>query len=351
MTAADSNPPRTVVYESVVTAVGGQVEAFLDHGLLIFFGDQAPAELHDISVLHPPGSPRTGPGPGTSSSSGDVTLEVLAVGDVVRDNLLNLGHLDLKADGRTEPKLPGDVCVRVGDLPAAEGRRRASASPTPALSTTTLRQGQLMSYRAQAAAPTRRDGRPLRVGLVGAGTDGPGLRRPAAQDAGHLALRRLRRRAASAPWTRSSRPASRPSTATDTDTAVRRHRERRVASRMGGVEEIGALPLDIVVEATGVPDVGARYGDRGAGLRHRLRHPQRRAGRHRRSLHAGQLAEESGQIYSVCRGDEPVETKILVDFARDLNFEVICAGKGKNNPLDPYATPEGAGRRGRAASR
>ena len=46
------------------------------------------------------------------------------------------------------------------------------------------------------------------------------------------------------------------------------------------------------------------------------------------------------QIYSVCRGDEPVETKILVDFARDLNFEVICAGKGKNNPLDPYAGPD-----------
>ena len=53
-----------------------------------------------------------------------------------------------------------------------------------------------------------------------------------------------------------------------------------------------------------------------------------------------QLAEQSEAIYSVCRGDEPVETKILVDYARDLNFEVICAGKGKNNPLDPYATPE-----------
>ena len=42
----------------------------------------------------------------------------------------------------------------------------------------------------------------------------------------------------------------------------------------------------------------------------------------------------------MCRGDEPVETKILVDYARDLNFEVICAGKGKNNPLDVYATPD-----------
>jgi predicted homoserine dehydrogenase-like protein len=52
------------------------------------------------------------------------------------------------------------------------------------------------------------------------------------------------------------------------------------------------------------------------------------------------LADESDAIYSICRGDEPVETKILVDYARDLNFEVICAGKGKNNPLDPHASPE-----------
>jgi predicted homoserine dehydrogenase-like protein len=35
-----------------------------------------------------------------------------------------------------------------------------------------------------------------------------------------------------------------------------------------------------------------------------------------------------------------VETKILVDYARDLSFDVVCAGKGKNNPLDVYATPE-----------
>jgi predicted homoserine dehydrogenase-like protein len=53
-----------------------------------------------------------------------------------------------------------------------------------------------------------------------------------------------------------------------------------------------------------------------------------------------EVATETGAIYSVCRGDEPVETKILVDYARDLSFEVVCAGKGKNNPLDIYSTPE-----------
>lgn len=113
MTTAGS----TVVYESEVTQVGGQVEAFLGHGLLIFFGAQSPAELHDISVLHKATVEDDGPQAGDLVQVGSTELEVLAVGPVVRDNLLNLGHLDLKADGRTEANLPGDVCVRVGDLP------------------------------------------------------------------------------------------------------------------------------------------------------------------------------------------------------------------------------------------
>lgn len=115
MTTVDST--AVPVYDSVVTQVGGQVGAFLDHGLLIFFGDGAPAELHDISVLHASTVAEDGPVAGDTIHIGERALEVLAVGTVVRDNLLNLGHLDLKADGRTEAKLPGDVCVRVGDLP------------------------------------------------------------------------------------------------------------------------------------------------------------------------------------------------------------------------------------------
>jgi glucitol/sorbitol PTS system EIIA component len=107
----------TTVYKSTVTAVGGQVPAFLEHGILIFFGDQAPAELHDISVLHRVAIGEDGPRPGDIVHLGEETLEVLAVGDVVRDNLLNLGHMDIKADGLTEAKLPGDVCVRKGPIP------------------------------------------------------------------------------------------------------------------------------------------------------------------------------------------------------------------------------------------
>ena len=129
-----SADPTTTVYESTVTAVGSQVSAFLEHGILIFFGDTAPSELHDISVLHRAAVTEDGPRPGDTVHLGDATLEVLAVGDVVRDNLLNLGHLDLKADGLTEAKLPGDVCVPQGDIPllaTGESFRITRPSTTP----------------------------------------------------------------------------------------------------------------------------------------------------------------------------------------------------------------------------
>lgn len=112
-----TDPDSRTIYESEVTQVGTMVEAFLGHGLLIFFQTDSPAELHDMSVLHTASLAEDGPQPGDTAHFGDTALEILAVGPVVRDNLLNLGHIDFKADGRTEPKLPGDVCVPVGDLP------------------------------------------------------------------------------------------------------------------------------------------------------------------------------------------------------------------------------------------
>lgn len=115
MTATDST-----VYESVVTQVGAQVPAFLDHGILILFGDGAPAELHDISVLHRASVTEDGPQPGDRLHLGAEQFDILAVGHVVRDNLLNLGHIDFKANGETAAKLPGDVCLPTGPLPLLE---------------------------------------------------------------------------------------------------------------------------------------------------------------------------------------------------------------------------------------
>jgi predicted homoserine dehydrogenase-like protein len=50
-------------------------------------------------------------------------------------------------------------------------------------------------------------------------------------------------------------------------------------------------------------------------------------------------AEKSGVIYSIAAGDEPGAIMELYRFAHALGFKIVAAGKGKNNPLDIYATP------------
>lgn len=51
------------------------------------------------------------------------------------------------------------------------------------------------------------------------------------------------------------------------------------------------------------------------------------------------IARDFGVIYTLSAGDEPAALKELYDFADGLGFEVICAGKGKNNPLNLEANP------------
>lgn len=104
-------------------------------------------------------------------------------------------------------------------------------------------------------------------------------------------------------------------------------------------EFIAELPYDIVVEATGVPDVGAQvtYSCLQAKKDVAVLNVEM-------DVTIGPLlhnmAQNGGAVYTVCHGDEPIEAKALVDFARDLQFEVVAAGKGKNNPFEPLSTPD-----------
>jgi len=52
------------------------------------------------------------------------------------------------------------------------------------------------------------------------------------------------------------------------------------------------------------------------------------------------LADNAGVVYTVSDGDEPGVIKGLYNFASSLGFTVVTAGKGKNNPINYYATPD-----------
>lgn len=105
-------------YDTRVLAVGEQVEAFRGEGMLVLFAEGAPDELHEICALHRPAGEPAG-----AVAAGDVIdidgheLVVTAVGDRANENLAQLGHVSLKANGLDTAPLPGDICV-TGELPA-----------------------------------------------------------------------------------------------------------------------------------------------------------------------------------------------------------------------------------------
>lgn len=106
-----------VVYSSTVTAVGELVPDFAEQGVLVWFGENAPIELHEFSIIHRPDVALRAPEVGDILKLNEMVFNVLAIGSVSSENLLNLGHLDLKANGLTEPEMPGDVNVEAMPLP------------------------------------------------------------------------------------------------------------------------------------------------------------------------------------------------------------------------------------------
>lgn len=185
------------------------------------------------------------------------------------------------------------------------------------------------------------EGRPIRVGLVGCGQEGSGMVHVTRQMAGleTFAIADLDL----------ARPLHVLQTLGIPESSI------CVTDRIGAAEDALRrghyvvtqdallLPqlesLDALVEATGVTEVGAQLAWQG--IMHK---------KHVVMLNVetdvtvglilSQMAEKMGCVYTASTGDEPGVCKQLYDFAVGLGFEVVCLGKGKNNPIDFYATPE-----------
>lgn len=97
--------------------------------------------------------------------------------------------------------------------------------------------------------------------------------------------------------------------------------------------------IDVVVDATGVPNTGAEIAlDAILNKKHIVMV----------NIEAdvtvgpilNKLAKSVGVVYTGTAGDEPGSVKEIYDFADALGFEIIAVGKGKNNPIDYDATPQ-----------
>lgn len=99
------------------------------------------------------------------------------------------------------------------------------------------------------------------------------------------------------------------------------------------------LHINAVIDATGSPEFGAN-----------LAYKTIQYHKHFISLNVEcdaavgpilyDMAKKAGVVYTVTAGDEPGAIMDLCDFAFGMGLEVLVAAKGKNNPLDNYATPE-----------
>ena len=109
-----------VKYKARITLIGPLVSEFMDHGILVLFGANAPEELKEFAVIHD-GQELVEPiVAGDTVTIGQAAFRVLAVGDIVNKNLAALGHLVLKCNGQTKPEMPGDVCLEQKPFPYIE---------------------------------------------------------------------------------------------------------------------------------------------------------------------------------------------------------------------------------------
>jgi predicted homoserine dehydrogenase-like protein len=112
---------------------------------------------------------------------------------------------------------------------------------------------------------------------------------------------------------------------------------KRVASTNPETAWVG--PVDVTVEATGIPEVGARVAYEAILARKHVLQMNVETDATVGWL-LRRMGNAAGVVYTLTAGDEPGSTMELYDFAVSLGFEVVCAGKGKNNPLDRSANPE-----------
>ena len=106
-------------------------------------------------------------------------------------------------------------------------------------------------------------------------------------------------------------------------------------------EVIHCGDVEVVVDATGVPEVGAKIA-----LETLIAKKQLVLLNVEIDITVGplmhKLYQSAGLVYTGSDGDEPAATTELFEFAKSMGMEVLVAGKGKNNKLKIGANPDTA---------
>ena len=184
-------------------------------------------------------------------------------------------------------------------------------------------------------------GKPVRIGLIGCGEMGTDIvTRAALMDGIDVAaIADLTPQAAHRAVEIAHGEAGHSADCTSTDdlNALIERGRTAIASDAAQIFESGLI--DVVIDATGVPSVGAELGlaamERGKHLVMMNVEADVTIGAFLKAE-----AERLGVVYSLGAGDEPSSCMELIEFVSAMGHTIVSAGKGKNNPLNIDATPD-----------
>lgn len=170
---------------------------------------------------------------------------------------------------------------------------------------------------------------PIRVGIIGAGKFGAGLVAQLSQMEGIVAsaIADINLAHATNAYVASNVPVDAISRVQDTNTLNDTIRSWKRAITVDGLHIIQSDLIDVVVEATGIPEVGAEIAY------HTLMHKKHLVMVNvETDVTVGsflrRLADNAGVVYTLVDGDQPGVTMNIVEWAKTLGFEIVAAGRG-----------------------
>lgn len=195
--------------------------------------------------------------------------------------------------------------------------------------------GLARDLRARAAT-----GRPVRIGLIGAGEMGTDIVARVAHMEGIEigAISELNPVNAHKAVDIAFREKGHSRDASTTDSVNAAIEAGKIAITSDANAILNSGLIDVVIDATGIPAVGAEIGLRA------MEH-----GKHLVMMNVEadvtigaylkSEADRLGVTYSLGAGDEPSSCMELIEFVSAMGHRIVAAGKGKNNPLNIDATP------------